>query len=244
MSFTFPSVFDIGAYVFDDFATNDSVADAAVGKFKWEIDAISAGADTLTYETDQGETFLRMTGGGGGDGDGSSLSGKDDSWTVGTGGGYIRARVRIPDITGNQLAGNNFKIGLIDVVDGTEPTKGLWIDCDAGVLSIDAASANGDLNATMENVPTDVLTSGTTMILGTTYNLELRWSGDNGNSDPGPNRLDFYVNGVFAAHIDNVLLDGAETVEPNITHVCDTGGASTLELDVFGVEFCSFVEGK
>lgn len=234
------SIFDVGYYVFEDFHSNDSVADAAFGKNAWEIDAISAGADTLSFGTDQGETFLRMTGGGAGDGDGTGLSLADDNATVGNAGGYIRARVRYPDIAGNALAGNNFQIGFTSTHDGTEPVVGLWIDSDAGVLSFDAASANGDLTAAAAG-PTDILTSGTTMILGTTYNLELRWDGDNGNTDPGPKTATLTVNGTLVGTINNVVLDGAETMEASIVHWGDTGGASTLELDVFGVEFASFL---
>jgi len=234
-----PSIFDCGYYLFEDFLTNDSVADAAVGKNRWEIDAISSGADTLSYETAGGETLLRMTGGGAGDGDGTALSLKDDSVTVSNAGGYFRTRVRIPNIAGNALAGNNFRIGLTDVVTSSEPAVGIWIDCDAGVLSLDCASANGDLTEPVSIGDTSVLTSGTTMILGTTYNMEVVWHGNNGNADPGPDTVELFVNGIPAAKIENALIDSAETMDPKITHWGDTGGASTLELDVFGYELKS-----
>jgi hypothetical protein len=235
------SPFDVGFYVFEDFLTNTSISDADVGKNLWDIDAISGGADTLTYETYGGETFLRMTGGGAGDGDGTALGLKADAVTIGPNGGFVRAKVRIPNITGNAVAANNFRIGFSDVRDSSEPVVGLYFESDGGVLSISAMSANGDLTQAVDGtsaslVPTSVLTSNTTMILGTTYDFELRWSGSNSNADPGPQTVDFFVNGHWAAHIDNVLLDGAETMEATITHWCDTGGASTLELDVFGYE--------
>ena len=234
-----PSVFDYGFYLSEDFLTNDAVTDAAVGKNLWEIDAISSGADTLSYETDNGETFLRMTGGGAGDGDGTALSLADDKVTIGPNGGYCRFRVRVPDITGNAIAANNFRIGFSDVRDSSEPVVGLWADCDGGVMSFDVASANGDLTHAVAAHPD--LTSGTTLVLGTIYNMELKWSGSNTNTDPGPKTAQFYIGGVLAGEIDNVLLDGAETMEATITHWCDTGGASTLELDVFGYEAASFV---
>lgn len=232
------SIFDVGYYIFEDFLTNDAFSDAAVGKERWEIDAISGGADTLSYETDQGETFLRMTGGGAGDGDGTALSLKDDAVTVGNAGGYFRFRARYPDITGNALAGNNFQIGLTSVHDSTEPVVGIWVDSDAGVISFDVASANGDLNASA-SAPS--LTSNTTMVLGTWHNFEVKWSGDNGNSDPGPKKVQLFVDGTLAGTIDNALIDGAETIEPAIVHWSDTGGAATLELDVAGFECASYL---
>lgn len=232
------SPFDVGYYVYEDFLTNTSISDGAVGKYLWDIDAISAGADTLSYETDQGETFLRMTGGGAGDGDGTALSLGADSVTLGDKGGYVRFRARIPDITGNAVAANNFRIGLSDVRDSSEPVVGLWVDCDGGVIELDAASANGDLNVAASHPG---LTSNTTLVLGTTYNFEVRWSGANSNSDPGPSSVQLFINGHLSAELDNVLIDGAETMEPTITHWCDTGGASTLELDVFGYELASYV---
>lgn len=239
-----PSIFDVGYYVRDTFLTNDSVADAAVGELDWEIDAISGGADTISYETANGETFMRMTGGGAGDGDGSGLSLKDDAVTVGSGGGFVRVRVRYPNITGNALAGNNFQIGLTDVHDSTEPVVGFWLDSDAGVMSFDSASANGDLTAAVTTATGGTqagLTSGTTLVLGTTYNAELRWHGANTNADVGPKTLDCYIKGVHVGRINNSLLDGAETIEPAIVHWSDTGGAATLELDIFGFEAASFL---
>jgi len=233
-----PTIFDFGYFVSESFLTNTSISDGAVGQYLWDIDAISAGADTLTYETAGGETFLHMVGGGAGDGDGTSLSLGADSASFGTGGGYIAAEVQYPSITGNALAGNNFRIGIIDVADSSEPVVGVWIDSDAGVLSIDAASANGDVTANVTGVPTDILTSGTTMILDTKYNFELRWSGSNANS--GPSHLEFYVNGHLGATLPGVLLGSTETAEPRIVHWSDTGGAATLDLYVYGVEIASY----
>lgn len=232
-------VFDVGYAVYEDFLTNDSITDANVGKNLWEIDAISGGADTLSYETASGETFLRFTGGGAGDGDGTALSLADDKVSLGPNGGYFKFRARVPDITGNAIAANNFRIGFSDVRDSSEPVVGLWVDCDGGVISFDAASANGDLNAAASN---PALTSNTTLVLGTTYNFEVRWSGNNGNATAaGPSKAQLFINGHLSAEIDNVLIDGSETMEPTITHWADTGGASTLELDVFGFEAKSFI---
>ena len=224
---------DAGFHVVENFVSNDSVADANVGDKNWEIEIISAGADTLSYGTEQGESYLRMTGAGGGAADGSVLSLADDSVSVNQYGGFIKCRFRIPSITGNVLAGNLGRIGLTDVVTTAEPVVGIWFDwTTAGVLSFDSASANGDVS-TAFSAPS--LTSNTTLVLGTTYDVEMRWSGNNGNTDPGPDTLHCWINGELAgSQVGTVLLDGAETMEPKIAHWTD--GATTLELDVFSFE--------
>jgi hypothetical protein len=231
------SIFDAGWDVHETFLTNTSISDANVGKELWDIDAISGGADTLTYETADGETFLRMTGGGSGDGDGTALSLGANSVSFGGAGGYCNFRVRVPDITSNAIAANNFRIGFTDVRDSGEPVVGIWVDNDGGVVSIDCASANGDVNAA---VSASKLTSSTTLVLGTTYNMRLAWSGENANG--GPDTVTLHINGQLAAELKGVCLIGqTETCEPTITHWCDTGGGSTLELDVCGYEAESFI---
>ena len=79
------------------------------------------------------------------DGDGESYSLKDDAQTVGTGGGFIRVRMRYPESVTGPDRRNNARFGLTDVVTSGEPVVDLWIDLDAAVLSFDSASANGDL---------------------------------------------------------------------------------------------------
>jgi len=232
------SASDVGYHINEDFATNDAITDGLVGNRSWEIAAISGGADTLTYETAQGETFLRMTGGGAGDGDGTALSLAADKYSFSQYGGEIRFGVRIPNITGNTIASNNFRIGFADVVTSGEPVVGLWADCNGGVMEFDCASANGDVNAA---VSASKLTSSTTLVIGTTYDMVIKWSGNNGNTDPGPASAQLLIDGQLGAEFNgNVLLDGAETLEPVIIHWADTGGASTLELDVFYYEAFSF----
>jgi len=99
---------------------------------------------------------------------------------------------------------------------------------------MDCASANGDVNVAAS---ASKLTSSTTLVLGTTYDMVVKWSGNNGNTDPGPDTAQLWINGQFAAELAGTcLLDGIETFEPAIIHWCDTGGASTLELDVFYYE--------
>ena len=235
-------IFDVGFHIIEHFVGNDSVADAAISLYDWELDTIG-NASTTAFGTTQGETYLRDTTAGTADGDGESYSLGDNLLTVGAGGGFIAVRMRYPSVTGNQIAGNNARFGMTDVVTSGEPAVGLWIDLDGAVLSYDSASANGDLNATptVDGGTAAGLTSATTLVYGTTYNLELRWQGSNTNADVGPSTVDGYVAGVWVARINNSLLDGAETVEAKIIHYQDSGGAATLELDVFGLEIVSFL---
>ncbi len=233
------SVFDYGYYVEENWQANEGVGNFEVGENQWDIDILSSGADTLSYETAQGESFLRMTGAASGSGDGTSLALDADSITVGTGGGYIKTRIRIPDISNNTLADHNFTIGITDVITSGTPAVGLWVGSVAGVMSFYSASANGSVTTAFN---AKGLTSGTTLVKGTIYNIELRWSGNNGNSDPGPDTLQCFINGQPAAEkqqVGDVVLDGAETMEAKIVHWATT--SSTLELDVFGYECASFL---
>ncbi len=225
---------DVGWSVWEDFCDNNSVADAEIGKMGWEITVLGGGAETQTFETAAGETFLRMLGAGGGTGDGSVLSLAPDKVSFGPNGGFCRFAIRVPSISANVLAGQLFRIGFSDVVTTGEPAVGLWVDIAAGVVEFDCASANGDVNVAASG-PTSILTSGTTMILGTTYDCEIRWWGNNGNADPGPDSASLTMNGhVVAEFKGTVLLDGAETLEPSFIHW--TTATDTLEFDVFYYE--------
>jgi len=232
------SAADYGYHINEDWMTNDAITDGLVGNRSWEIAALGGGAETLSYETYKGETFLRMTGAGGGTGDGSVLSLAADKTSFGPNGGECRFGFRIPDITGNTVAGNNFKFGFTDVVTAGEPAVGLWMDVVAGVVEFDCASANGDVNVAASG-PTSLLTSGTTLIKGTTYDGIIRWSGDNGNTDNGPSYASLTLNGHVVAEFDGtVLLDGAETLEPIIIH--NALATNTLEMDCFYYEAFSY----
>ncbi len=229
---------DVGWSVWEDFCDNASVADAEIGKMGWEITVLGGGAETLTFETAAGETFLRMTGAGGGTGDGSVLSLAPDKVSFGANGGFCRFGFRIPSISANVIAGQNCKFGFSDVVTAGEPVVGLWMDMVAGVIEFDCASANGDVNVAASG-PTSILTSGTTAILGTTYDGEIRWWGNNGNADPGPSHASLTLNGHVVALFDGtVLLDGAETLEPLFIH--NSLATDTLELDVFYYQAMSY----
>lgn len=221
-----------GTYLKDDFLTNSAVADATVGELNWEMTTIG-NASTPTFVASQ-NGIMRVTTAGTADGDGECFSLNPDGIVLAGTNQYVRARVRYPDITGNQLAGNNFRIGFVDVATAGEPAVGAWIDSDAGVLSIDVASTNGDRNAAAAGGPSSSLTSGTTMVLGTWHDLVLELSETNANG--GPKVAKLFVDGKLHATIDNAVLGSAETMELAIIHWQDTGGAATLELDIDYIE--------
>ncbi len=230
---------DVGWSVWEDFLTNDAITDGLIGKMSWELLALGGGAETLTYETAAGETFMRMTGAGGGTGDGTIISLAADKVTFGPNGGFCRFGFRIPSISANVVAGQNFKFGFSDVVTAGEPAVGLWMDVVSGVVEFDCASANGDVNEVVSGQPTSLLTSGTTLILGTTYDGEIKWWGNNGNADPGPDSASLTLNGRQVAFFNGtVLLDGAETLEPIFIH--NSLATDTLELDIFYYQAMSY----
>lgn len=216
-----------GTLLADDFVSNDVVTDANLGQLRWERITIG-NASTPSYVTAQKHGVLRLTTANTADGDGEALRTFQDGLVLGLG-TVFGARVRYPEITGNQLAGNNFRIGLDDSVTATSPTVGVWFDSDAGVLTCQVDSADhGDESAAVTQHPD--LTSGTTMVLGSWVNLEFRCSG-RANAQGGPDEVDFFVNGYPVAKVP-CNIDDDEEVELKIAHWQDTGGAATLELDI------------
>ena len=218
-----------GTYLKDDFLTNSAVADAAVGELNWEITAIT-GANTLSYVASQNGILRSTTDGT--TAHGSVLTLHPDGILLAGSNQYFRALIGYPDITGNVLTGNNFRIGFSNSVTATEPSVGVWFDSDAGVLSFDVASTNGDISKAVSGVST--LTSGTTMVKGTMHVLELRMSDTNANG--GPATIDGYVDGEHAGRIHGALLGATETMELSIAHWDDNAGGDTVELDIDYIE--------
>src|SRR3990167_2789881 len=140
-----------GLYLKDDFVTNDAVGDATVGQLDGEIVTIG-NASTLAYlvttNTVPGRPgILRITTAATADGDGESIRLDEDNIVLNENRMYCSASIRIPDITGNVLAGNDFRFGLQDSVTATEPTVGAWVFSDAGGISlqVDSAGHGGEL---------------------------------------------------------------------------------------------------
>jgi hypothetical protein len=219
-----------GTHIFDDFLGNSAVADATLGEVGWELTTVG-NASTLAFVAAQ-NGVLRFTTASTADGDGQVINTHPDGIVLSGSNQWLRGRFRYPNITGNQLAGNNFRFGFSASVTATEPAVGVWVDSDAGVLSFDVASTNGDISAAAAGVST--LTSGTTMVLGTWHDVEIQMDGTNANG--GPDRIRLFVDGELAAEIKNVLLGSAETMEFSLIHWQDTGSADDLELDVDFVE--------
>lgn len=215
----------------DHFFDNESVADAAIGQLNWEIVTIG---NATTYSTLVGTNLsesaigvLRATTNGTADGDGSVLR-LDEDTLLAYKSMEMRWRVRYPTVAGNQLAGNNWRIGLGDSVTATAPTVGIYIESDAGVLTCHTASGDhGDESLAVTGHPT--LTGGTTMVIDTwtTFGFTV---GAASNAQGGPSEVLFHVDGTtyrVPANIDN-----DEEMELSIAHWQDTGGGDTLEFDI------------
>ncbi len=220
-----------GSHVFDDFHANSGVADTTVGTLNWEMETIGT-ISVLSFVASQ-NGILRITTASNADGDGEVVHLNPDSVTLGGTQQEFWFRVRFPDISGNLLVGNNFRIGFNTVVTSGEPTVGVWVDSNSGVIELDGASTNGDINAAVTGIPS--LTGGTTMVKGTWYDFHVIMDGTNTNG--GPDRVRLFVDGVLGATIENFLLGSTETVEFSILHFQDTGGADSLELDIDYVEY-------
>lgn len=215
-----------GTHVFDDFHSNSAVTTGLLGSLDWVMTTI-ANASTPSFVASQNGVMRLTSAGAAADGEAVHL--EPDAVTLGGGDGVvIRARVRMT----TAIAGHNFRIGLDDSVTATDGTVGVWFESDAGVLSAEVASTNGDQSVAVTGVTT--LTTGTTMIVDIWHDIELRLSGTNANG--GPKTIDCFVDGEPAATIKNVLLGSTETMEFKITHWDDSAGtAQVLDIDYYEV---------
>jgi hypothetical protein len=219
-----------GLYLVDHFLTNDVITDNNIGQLGWQLTGIGNGS-TLTYATGEAGAvgIMRSTTVVTADGDGVAVHLLPDSVVLdGSANGFFRFRARYPGITGNVLAGNNFRIGIDDSVTATDPVAGLSVESDAGVISLMAEGASGDVQQAVTGVST--LSSGTTMVLDSWHTFEVRWSGE--NAQGGPAVATLYVDGELGTSITNCEIDDDETMEPKIAHWQDSGSGDTLDLDV------------
>ena len=215
-----------GTHTFDDFHSNSAVTNGLLGNLDWLMTTIT-GASTPSFIASQNGVMRLTTDGTTAHGEAVHLMA--DKVTLGGGDGVIiRARVRLV----TTLVGNNFRIGIDDSVTATDPTAGIFFTADAGVLEFDVASTNGDQSKAVTGIST--LTSGTTMVLATWHDIELRLSGTNANG--GPDQIDCFVDGEFGGSIKNVLLGDTETFEYKIVHWDDgAGAAQVFEIDYYEV---------
>lgn len=226
-----------GIHIVENFISNDLVTDNNIGQQGWELQTI-ANASTLAYLADTATSRpggLRITTNGTAQGDGAALQSNDDGITFpasGQGGGFAFL-FRYPDISGNILATNNFRIGVHSAIDATEPTDGIWLDSAAGVLSLDCASADhGDTTVNLSDPTT--LTSGTTAVLGVWHLAEVWWEGENGQG--GPRIAYAAIDGEMAGSV-LCNIDDDETAELKILHWQTAVGGDTLELDIKFYEY-------
>jgi hypothetical protein len=222
-----------GLYLKDDFLSNEAVTDAVVGELRWEMVTIgNASTTAFLVTTSTGVNaygVLRDTTAATADGDGEVYRLDEDNIVLGPSSGYFTFKVRLVNFIGS----NNFRIGLADSVTATEPTVGIWVECDAGVISLQAASAgHGDTSAAAASVGT--FTSGTTMVLGTWHTFQVHWSGE--NSQGGPKYAALYCDGYLAAQLHNIEIDDDEEMELSIVHWQDSGAAANRLLDIDYIE--------
>ena len=226
-----------GLHVVDRFTNNTGVTTGIVGSNDWVMTTIG-NASTLSRiipAATQIPGGLRFTTAGTADGDGEALLSSTDGivFKASVKGGGFAFAYRYPSIAGNILAGNDFWIGVNSSVTATAPTDGISVFSDAGVLALFVDSADhGDTTQAVAGVTT--LTSGTTAVLGTIHYVEVIWTGENGQG--GPRLVEMFVDGEPAAScLCNI--DDDESAEMKILHYQNTGGADTLELDVFFYEY-------
>ena len=211
-----------GTHIFDDFQSNSAVSDGLVGNLNWEMTTIANASVPSWVAGSNG--VMRITTAAVADGDGEAFTLEPDGLVLAGTNQIVRCRVRYP----TTIATNNFRIGFADSVTAAEPAVGVWIDSDGGLLSFDCANTTTDMTKAVSGVPT--LTGGTTMVVGTWHDLELRMSGTNANG--GPATIQCFVDGYPAGTIENVVLGSTETMEFSILHWQDSGGALAVLLDI------------
>ena len=167
-----------GFYFYDDFISNDSVADAAVGTAAWELVTIG-NASTLALQTGHPGGVLRITTAATADGDGEVLRMFTDGLALGTAGGGFAMRFRHTTAITSDI-----RFGWQDSVTATDPAVGLFIMSDSGVMSLHSDSTNGDKDVAAAGGGT--LTSGTTAVVDTWHYAEMVYSGGNGNGGVPP----------------------------------------------------------
>ena len=233
MGFMFPTCRD-GLYVKDDFFSNEGVATTTLGELGWVFETIG-NASTVAYNvTTAAEPGVygqvKITTAATADGDGEAIRLDADSIVLGGAyPGWFRFKARLDD----QIESNNFRIGLADSVTATSPTVGIWVDCDGGVITLQADSADhGDVEAAAADVST--LTGGTTMVVTTWHEFEVRFDGT--NAQGGPRHAVLFVDGHPAAEINNIEIDDDEEMELSIVHWQDSGGVLAVELDLDYIE--------
>lgn len=208
-------------FLVDNFLSHLAVTTGAIGNLGWNFTTIG-NASTYAYQTGE-NGVLRLTTAATANGDGSAMHLFSDSISF-VPGIEFGARIKYPV----ELASGNFRIGLDDSVTATSPVVGIWFDSDAGVLSCQADSANGDVSVAVTKHPD--LTSGTTMVVDDWVDFEVRCGGV-ANANGGPAEIFYFVNGYHVGTLDS-LIGSAETAEPKLAHWQDSGGVDAVALEI------------
>ena len=218
-----------GVHVKDDFLRNDSVADALLGEVRWEIENISAASTYTNLAADEAMYGVLRQVTNSTANRGSVLRTFTDGLVLGGQGGGFAFRFRYPNITGNVIAGNNFRIGVGDSVTITVPGVGITVASVAGVLTLRSDSADhGDVSSAITDVST--LTSGTTAVLDTFHDVLVKWEGANGQG--GPRFIECFVDGELGASVF-CNIDDDEEVELKIAHWNTSGTDLEFDLDYY-----------
>ena len=233
-----------GVHFVENFFGNGVITTNNVGQNDWAFTAIG-NTGTFTYlvtTADDEPPFggIRDLTDGTADGDGDALHMLAASGIVPNSvkGGGFACRFNYPDIGGNVIADNNFYIGLHTSVTATVPTDGILIHSDGGVMTLRVDSADhGDKTAAFAGGST--LTSGTTAVKGVPHQLEVHWSGENGQG--GPLTVEAFCDNNPVAKLTTAL-DNDEALTPIISHWQDEGNLQTYELDVHWFEYWQFMD--
>ena len=233
-----------GLHFVENFVGNGVITTDLIGQNKWTTTAIG-NAGTLSYlttilATDPPAGGMRMLTAGTADGDGDAVHmlAANARFAASEGGGGFAFRFRYPGISGNVIAANNFYIGVHTSVTATVPTDGITVHSDGGVLTLRADSADhGDLTQAFASGTT--LTSGTTAVLDVAHQIEVHWSGENGQG--GPRLVEAFCDNVPVGSLYAVI-DDDENATPAIVHWQDAGTAQTFELDVHWFEHWQFLD--
>ena len=221
---------------------NGVITTNLIGQNKWTLVGIG-NAGTVSYLTtilsdDPPAGGVRMLTAGTADGDGDAMHMlANNSRFSGRGSGGLAFRFRYPGIAGNVIAANNFYIGVHTTVTATEPTDGIYIQSLGGVMSLRVDSADhGDSIAAFGGGTT--LTSGTTAVLDVPHQVEVHWSGTNGQG--GPRVVEAFCDNVPVGSVITPL-DDDENARISIVHWQNQGGAQTYEFDVHWFEYWQYL---
>jgi len=231
----------------ENFIGNGTITTNLIGQNMWTTTAIG-NAGTLSYLTtiladDPPIGGIRSLTAATADGDGDAVhmlaaTARFSGVNSEKGGGFA-FRYRYPGIAGNVIAANDFTIGVHSSVTATAPTDGIYIDSQGGVLTLHVASADhGDVSQAFASGST--LTSGTTSVIDVPHQIEVHWTGENGQG--GPLTVNAFCDGEPVATIATAAIDDDENATPAIVHYQDQGGAQSYELDVHWFEYWQFLD--